>query len=355
MLLLDLFIFAVITISFPYSYSFKKGIYKYLLLILFFISYLLTLYFTNSENIKFKDFLVYSKILFYLLFSIMLASSKLKFSIYCYLKIYKFIVLLFFSEYLITQCLGINHKFRPNLFVENNFEIIFLIILQITSELIFNFKCKKYSIMVCLTVFLSMSISGVASYLFYLFYKNLFFNKKYFLSIMTVIISFILVSILFSFRYNNLDYSDYSSIDRIMFFNIFLDELSNDYFWSLLIGKDFMTPLSYQNAVHLEFYSRLFSNIDIHLVYSVIFHALNLRLIYDFGLLGVLFVYLAIFEILKSAGADCKISVLICSILFLSGFSVSSLNSSIIMLGFIILLLSIKFQNNNVFFNKKNI
>ena len=166
-LLIDLFMLAIITVTLPYSYSIKKSIYNYILLILFFISYLLTLYFTYHENIKFKDFLVYSKILYYLLFSIIISCSKLKFSICSYLKIYKFIVLLFFSEYLITQCLGINHKFRPSLLVENNFEIIFLILLHIISELIFNFKSRKYSMMVCLTVFLSMSISGIASYLFF--------------------------------------------------------------------------------------------------------------------------------------------------------------------------------------------
>ena len=161
--------------------------------------------------------------------------------------------------------------------------------------------------------------------------------------------------LLFTLRYKNSHLSDFSSIDRIMFFNIFLDEISNNYFSNLLVGKDFMTPLSYQNAVHLEFYTRLFSDIDKHLVYSVIFHALNLRLIYDFGLLGILFVYLTIYKIQNLAGADCKLSSLICSILFLSGLSVSSFNSSIIMLSFIILLLSLKSHYNNVFLVKKNL
>ena len=109
----------------------------------------------------------------------MLVSSKLKFSICSYLKIYKFIVLLFFSEYLITQCLGINLNSRPNLFVENNFEIIFLIILLIISELIFNFKSRKYSMMVFLTVFLNVDI-WVSSYLFFLFIK-LCFSKEIFI------------------------------------------------------------------------------------------------------------------------------------------------------------------------------
>lgn len=183
----------------------------------------------------------------------------------------------------------------------------------------------------------------------------MFYQKKYFFSLIVGILSFILVSILIIFRYNNLDLIDYSSIDRVMFFNIFLDELNNDLLGNLLIGKDFMTPLSYQNAVHLEFYSRLFSNIDTHLVYSVIFHALNLRIIYDFGLSGILFVYLTIYNIQNLAGADCKLSTLICFVLFLSGLSVSSLNSSIIMLSYIILLISIKSKNSNVFFIKKTI
>lgn len=152
-LLFDLLIFTILAITFPYINSIKKGIYIYLLLTLLVISYLLTLYFTCQENAKFKDFLVYSKIFYYLLFSILISSSKINFSVYSYIKIYKFIVLIFFSEYLITQCLGINLKHRPSLFVENNFEIIFLIILYIISEQIFNLKSRKYSIMVCFSVF----------------------------------------------------------------------------------------------------------------------------------------------------------------------------------------------------------
>lgn len=352
-LFFDLIILGILLVSIPCSYILKRNIIKYFFLLLLIIFSLSIIFFIEEEKAKVKDFIVYSKIFFYLIYSVIISCSKLHFSANTFISVYKFIVILFFCEYLITQCLGINHKYRPSLFVENNFELIFLLILYIVSEQVFNFKNTKYSILVCFSVFLSMSISGLVAYLFYQTYKIFFYEKKICFSIFIIITSFVSIIGLFIVRFNTLEFSNYSSIDRVLFFTIFIDEFKNDYVFPLLIGKDFMTPLSYENAVHLDFYTRLFSDIDNHLVYSVIFHALNLRIVYDFGLVGIIFVYFTLFKVQMNCGADTKLSLLICLIILLSGLSVSSLNSSIIMLSFIVLLLSLKSSKYYVYPIKK--
>jgi hypothetical protein len=102
-------------------------------------------------------------------------------------------------------------------------------------------------------------------------------------------------------------------------------------------GSKFITPLPSSACQALSFYEQLFSRSGSGQCYSVILHSFWLRIIYDFGLTGVLFVFFVFFSILKtnSYGHIERNSLLVTMVL--NGLSVSSFNSIFMVLSFFIL------------------
>ncbi|EMO6902583.1 hypothetical protein QDZ16_005228 [Pluralibacter gergoviae] len=119
--------------------------------------------------------------------------------------------------------------------------------------------------------------------------------------------------------------SSYEQIDRYRFFLEFLYSTSQWPWWRFLTGATAITPLSPESCAHLSFYQPLFSYAGDGKCYSVILHSFLLRVIYDHGVLGLIFLISSLFIFLNKFTLKHKICII--GILLATAMSVSSLNN----------------------------
>jgi len=213
---------------------------------------------------------------------------------------------------------------RPTLLVENNFELIFLALMFY----LYNIHNKKISpALTALTIAVFMlsgsrsSIVCLAIAIFFSHGKKVGFNTILYLAAIPVIV-FIAA---FTFSQRQGDGFDLESVDRYRFFLQFLYSTRD---WSLLnyiFGTTPITPLDPVSCGALSFYEKLFSYDGSSTCYSVILHSFLLRAVYDHGFIGLIFLYLSTWLLLKNLSFTQKICVV--GILFSTGFSVSALNN----------------------------
>jgi hypothetical protein len=138
------------------------------------------------------------------------------------------------------------------------------------------------------------------------------------------------------------------SIDRIYFLQIFISEMQNKNWFEWIMGSLRITSISNDGCYALKFYQTLFAD-QINLsCYSVVFHSFILRLLYDFGLIGLLMSSILIFSILRNQIGK-KLSITLLLISLINGASVSGINNVYVM--FPILLAMIVKNKYNVRIN----
>ncbi|MEY0742168.1 hypothetical protein AB7246_20640 [Providencia rettgeri] len=157
-------------------------------------------------------------------------------------------------------------------------------------------------------------------------------------SILRVFLIILVTSISLYLFISRLEGKNVESIDRIVFFNLFLREINNWDLINYLFGTYPITPLSSFTCKYLSFYSELFSHYNNNTCYSPVLHAYNLRVIYDFGFLGLLAIYSCIIYLLRLKLYSWKQIIIIVGIIFITGLSVSALNSTFVALSFILYL-----------------
>jgi uncharacterized membrane protein YfcA len=144
-------------------------------------------------------------------------------------------------------------------------------------------------------------------------------------------------------------------IDRVVFFQIFLNASSNWHWSEFLFGNPAITALPQEACERLAFYESLFSAKDPSICYSVILHSYITRAIYDHGFVGLIFVFWAINYLLKLSDVERRARWAALSILILNGVSVSSVNSVYASLGIIIVMSSLYPHRLHSECNKLNI
>lgn len=325
-----LFIFS--SIMFPF---FKTEITKLLILFISytFISYL---YIVWINNIDVRDYIISYKTFFYfIIFFFMYKKKYLK--IEWVIKFAKILIYLFFFVYLIQKLIyKIN---RPELFYENNFEIIFLIALYL---ILHNFYGKRSYYFLGITniiVILSGSRSGlleilIVDFIIFFFSSKLSLKKFFFLFLIFSLISLIAIFIFLDRGMN------FEEIDRVIMAKAFINDISDWNIFNFFLGNERISFVSSESTNILSYYKSLFSFTNPNKAFSVIYHSFILRLIYDHGLLGLLVVIYALLKILKGTFLKRYEIFAFVFVILINGLSVSSFNNVFFALSMVLFLVS---------------
>lgn len=308
----------------------------YLALSLFAVAYIAISYVLSLEaNTAIRDFLIAYKPFFYIAVSALIAGSGIV-QLRQLQRVHLVWLGVFAIVYSVELAFGLAESSRPNVFVENNFEILALSLLHV---LIFS-QIQNHRIILhglyLFIVLLSGSLSGmaIAGFLTILLFLK-FRPKQIMLLAGVLLVSFALLSLVVYQRYGD----DIMNVDRIRFFSAFLSEAQN---WSLveyLFGTRPLTPLSQTSCTTLSFYKDLFSTTHPEICYSVILHLLSLRLVFDHGIAGLLFVFGALYFLIPNH-ISIRYKIAIVGAIALSALSVSAYNNSMVAFVFALILAS---------------
>lgn len=289
--------------------------------------------FFYQDNIK--DFLLIYKIFIYL-FILTFLIDKTFLSIKRFNLFFKYIVILFFAKYLLSILIFGDR--RPTLFYENNFELMLLSLLFYLYFII-NGKVKFiYQLLISLTFLLSASISGILILLFILPIINykLIVEKIVYILPVCILLVIGIVGVLFKRMGGEIDFT---TNVRYKFLMRFLDETKNWSFYRYFIGAERISALSEATCRNLGYWKTLFSYKKDGTCYSVILHSYLLRVIYDHGIIGFLFIISYIVKIFTSAGYSIKNASVILGVVLINGLSVSSFNSIYFIIGIVFFLI----------------
>lgn len=308
------------------------------------IGYLLISYFlminrdlniTYFDTGLFLDYILINKSIYYMVILPFLVTSSFvnKKDIK---QIINFLLIVFMFKYFSQKF--IFNEDRPWLFTENNFELVFLILVFYLYYILNNSYSNLQLIALFSIVFISGSRSGMACLAFMICMIYLYSLKINLRSILRIFLIILVTSISLYLFISRLEGKNVESIDRIVFFNLFLREINNWDLINYLFGTYPITPLSSFTCKYLSFYSELFSHYNNNTCYSPVLHAYNLRVIYDFGFLGLLAIYSCIIYLLRLKLYSWKQIIIIVGVIFITGLSVSALNSTFVALSFILYL-----------------
>jgi hypothetical protein len=341
--------FGVVGLMSPYKYNVAPIVLVFdLFLVLFLVAFLF-----RSSAIPFKGALYIIITALYLLASIVIASIRgvnpfdflqaYKAFIYLFMisfflgssggifsiekvKIFFYALLfLFLLKYLYSRGLSLTPRMgeRPGIFVENNFELIFLVLLYYLVHPVLRNKFLLF-IALSFVVFISGSRSAVLS--LFVVYFFVFF-KRFDWRLFTLALAFIPFAYMsFSIFLSRMD-GGIESIDRFRFMLFFIYEVSDWPWWKFLFGEMPITPLSKTTCEALSFYNSLYSFSGDGSCYSVILHSYFFRVIFDHGIIGLAFLSFFVIYALSVRGYAIRHPLCVLGVLFTSALSVSSFNS----------------------------
>lgn len=117
------------------------------------------------------------------------------------------------------------------------------------------------------------------------------------------------------------------SIDRYKFMMVFWSEVGGWPWWKYTFGSFPITPLSAESCRTLSYYSRLFSFSEDGSCYSVVLHSYFFRVIFDHGVVGMIFLFGFIAKALHGTGYSAFRIMIFIGVLSASALSVSAMNS----------------------------
>lgn len=297
------------------------------------------------------DYLLIYKSFIYLLFLVLILNRKV-FDKEFMIKFINIIFWIFFLKYLASHVFSINP--RPIVYVENNFELMFLCVLYlIRYNLTTNKQITYFAFLGCI-IFLSFSRSALLMYSLvglYFIYKT---DIKYKVLIFILGGSLLLVLGAYVFLSRSDSIED---IDRVKFALVFLNETEG---WSVvdyLVGSPRITPLSQTGCNFFRSWEQLFSHSGDGSCYSVVFHSYILRVIFDHGVLGLISIVYIVYQILKISNIEKKLIWTVIGIFMINGLSVSSFNSVFFPISMIFILgtefnYSVKIDQTELYLNK---
>lgn len=250
----------------------------------------------------------------------------------------KALIVLFLSKYLYSVILNVNPRMgsRPAIYVENNFELIFLMLFFFALRADLGRSVHKWFAAVVFIVLLSGSRSSMLALivLFFGMYMTKLTVRTFFYLGGFVALS-ALAGIIFAARGKD---GGIESIDRYKFMMVFLSEVSDWPIWKYFTGNFPISPLSSESCKSVVFYSRLFSFSEDGSCYSVVLHSYFLRVVLDHGLLGLAFLFGFIFYAMRGSGYSRMDTFTVLGIISASALSVSAMNSVFVSLALAIIL-----------------
>ena len=288
----------------------------------------------NGDNVK--DFLLIYKTFIYLIILPFIIDYKIL-SLKSFLVFFKFIVSLFLAKYIISKLFFDQH--RPIVFAENNFELMFLALLLYLYFIVKGKVEFVYQFAIAVIYLLSASISGILILIFVLSVINYRLIKKKSVYVLVALIILTLLAVIVLKERTN-GSLDLTTNTRYEFLLIFFNETRDWNVIDFLFGSGRITALS-EYACYSQYYwtSGLFSYNNNGQCYSVILHSYLLRVIFDHGILGFLFIILFTIKIIINAGYKYKDALVIIGIAIINGLSVSAFNSIYFITGIVFYLI----------------
>lgn len=238
--------------------------------------------------------------------------------------LFNYILVIYLLKYSIDKyVLGIE---RPTVLIENNFELILVILLYYLNNIIKKSPYLLQTFLMIILCFISGSRSSFVALIIAIFFsldKKINFRKA--IILMLVPLAGMIMLIVFQQRLELSGGSSYEGIDRYRFFLEFLSSTSQWPWWQFFTGSTALTPLSPMTCSNLGYYATLFSYAGDGTCYSVILHSFILRVIYDHGVIGFIFLLFGIILYLNKFNFKHKLCVIL--ILLATALSVSSLNN----------------------------
>lgn len=245
-------------------------------------------------------------------------------------KYIKFFIVIFFLKYTISTI--VNPNLRPTLFVENNFELMFLALIFYLFYIIEQKVSLRWQGMFLIIFLLSFSISGLLTAFFVLvaINKQLLKKKLHWFLVFAPVIVLIIAQVI-KFRLGG--GLDFTQNVRYLYLTVFLEETQQWGVFDFLFGSPPITPLSEGGCESLSYWQMLFSFSGNGTCYSVILHSFFFRAIFDHGIIGLLFLVFYTFKIIKQSGYTNHQSFVVLGIAFINALSVSSFNSIFFIIG----------------------
>ncbi|MGH8052664.1 MAG: hypothetical protein ACREP4_01885 [Stenotrophomonas sp.] len=242
-------------------------------------------------------------------------------------RLVKLLLVIMFLKYAYSALLDLTPRMgsRPGLYVENNFEIIFLVIVFYVLRDDLGPKWAVWFGVLAAVIGLSGSRSSMLALL--MLYCGIFLNRltlRTFFHVAGLAVLALVAASIFAFRS---DGGGVESIDRYNFMMVFASEVEYWPAWKFLFGSAPLTPLSSYACSSLVYYQELFSFTGDGRCYSVILHSYFLRAIFDHGVLGLLFLLGFLARALRGSGYSTIEVLVFLGIICSSALSVSAMNS----------------------------
>lgn len=215
---------------------------------------------------------------------------------------------------------------RPQLLVENNFELALLAGLVAVAFPHMPRRRWLAVAVLAVVVVLSGSRSGSVAFLILALYTIMQLRHRYKLApLLAAYLAPLLAALpLYVFLERA---ANSTQIDRLNFLSVFFSEVQGWSWVNWLFGTMPLTPLSQGGCHRLSYYELLFSSEGDGTCYSVIFHAFVLRVIFDGGLLGLLLAFVGAWYFMRRGGVQVGLAFTLVAIALTNGLSVSGLNN----------------------------
>ena len=301
--------------------------------LLFLLILITSLQYTYYSNVTFPNWFEYARafrFIFYLYILYILTNLnryKYEEAIYssaAYSQVYYITGILMLLVYSF-QFIALGEK-RPTLFSENNFEIPSLIIMMLISYNNPNNqtggKFRRY--LYFPVSFLSFSKSGILEAIYaFLIGRKFKFQTVVFTLPFIISLSLLALYTVISAR----GQMSIEEFDRYRFLMLFFDAYKSGNLFNYLFGYGIAAELPWAYCLSLDFYSTI--NIKPGYCNSAIFHSFFMKVLYDFGIIGLTLAMMIWFKILRNI-FQTKTAIIMFGVLCISSLSVSGFGNSII-------------------------
>jgi hypothetical protein len=301
------------------------------------LSYIYAVGFHDANN---YDFLLIYKSFVYLFFLSFLVGKRLM----TYVTTDRLLIVLmslFAMKYLFA--IIIKHEERPILYMENNFELMFVYALYLVRYTVN--KEKFLWLLGCagIITLLSLSRSSLLMYsvlVLFVIYDS-FKKTRVFIIPGAIMVLGVVVYLIFSTRSSSLE-----DVDRYRFMLVWWTQVKDWTLFEWLFGAPRISRLSDSACSYMNYFVAMFSRSGDGTCYSVVLHSFLLRVIYDHGLVALFFIIYACAKFLVKSGVRKDVTLVFISIVVINGLSVSSFNNLFFAISMVFLMTTnTKFQN----------
>jgi hypothetical protein len=208
--------------------------------------------------------------------------------------------------------------------MENNFELMFVYALYLIRYTVTKEKYLWWLAFAGVITILSLSRSSLLMYsvlVLFVIYDS-FKKTRVFIIPGAMMVLGVAVYMIFSTRSDSLE-----DVDRYRFMLVWWSQVKDWDLFSWLFGAPRISRLSSDACSYMSYFRMMFSRSGDGTCYSVVLHSFLLRIIYDHGILGLVFVVWAVYQCLVKSGIRKDVILVFITIVIINGLSVSSFNN----------------------------